>query len=306
MLTPHRLQQRSHLLQAVRSFFYSRGYFEVDTPIRLPVLIPEPHIIPFEADGWYLHTSPELCMKRLLARGNSKLFQVSHCFRKEEVGRFHQTEFTMLEWYQAGWSYEDLMAECESFICFLAEAEQNLDGVLNAFTLLRENSEISLAQPWDRITVDEAFRKFAGQTAHEALKDDMFDELLVTRIEPNLGWEKPVFLYDYPVECGSLARRKEGDESLAERFELYIAGLELANGFSELVEPDEQRRRFEREIEESRKAGHDHAAMPEKFLDALDHLGKTAGIALGLDRLFMIFQGLSTVSEVVCLYSDEL
>jgi len=306
VLTPHRLQQRSHLLQAVRSFFYSRGYLEVDTPIRLPVLIPESHILPFGADDGYLHTSPELCMKRLLAMGNSKLFQICHCFRKEEVGRFHQTEFALLEWYQTGWNYEDLMTECESFVCFLAEGGQSLEGVRDPFSLERENRKISLSRPWDRISVDEAFLKFTGHSAHEAIKDDIFDELLVTRIEPNLGWEKPVFLYDYPVACGSLARRKEGDNSLAERFELYIAGLELANGFSELVDPDEQRRRFAKEIEKSRQAGYDHAEMPERFLDELVHLGKTAGIALGLDRLFMIFLGASTITEVVCLHSGDL
>ncbi|MBW1750904.1 MAG: EF-P lysine aminoacylase GenX, partial [Deltaproteobacteria bacterium] len=116
MLSPEGLQQRSRLLQVVRSFFLSRSYLEVDTPIRLPVLIPEAEIIPIESEDWFLQTSPELCMKRLLARGSSQLFQICHCFRRGERGRLHQQEFTMLEWYHTGWNYLELMDECEEMV----------------------------------------------------------------------------------------------------------------------------------------------------------------------------------------------
>lgn len=305
MLSSGRLHQRSSLLQAVRSFFYARNYLEVDTPIRLPVLIPESHIIPFVSEGWFLHTSPEICMKRLLAAGNSKLFQLCHCFRKEEVGRLHQSEFTMLEWYHAGWSYRELMSECEALVNDLVRSGQDFPGVAGQ-SLKRDGRTISLIPPWDRFTVDEVFLKYAGLNAREAVVNGIFDELLVTRVEPHLGWERPAFLYDYPVELGSLARRKEGNESLAERFELYIAGIELVNGFSELVDPAEQRKRFTMEIANIQKKGRNSPAMPEKFLNELERLEKTAGAALGLDRVFMLLLGLGSVAEAVCLNEEDL
>ena len=304
-MTPHRLQQRSRLMQAVRSFFCSRDYIEVDTPIRLPVLVPESHILPFASEGRFLHTSPEMCMKRLLAKGSADIFQICHCFRREEIGRYHQEEFTMLEWYRTGGTYVDLMEECEELVCELVGSGQHLEGAAGN-TIKRDGRTISLTRPWVRLSVDEAFRRYAGRTAREAVSQGLFDELLVTRIEPHLGWESPVFLYDYPVELGSLARSKEGDESLAERFELYIAGIELVNGFSELVDPVEQRKRFAREISRIREFGRGDAAMPDKLLDDLAQLADTAGAALGLDRLFMILLGLDSLSEVVCLSEQDV
>jgi lysyl-tRNA synthetase class 2 len=292
-------------MQAVRSFFYNAGYVEADTPLRLPVLIPEHHIQPFSSGDFYLQTSPELCMKRLLAAGSSKLFQICHCFRQEEMGQYHQTEFTMLEWYHVGWSYTDLMEECERFLVEIARFLPE-SGVDRDNSLTRDGRIIDLTTPWQRISVEEAFRKYTGTTALAALKQNLFDELLVTKIEPHLGWDKPVFLYDYPVELGSLARRKKEDDSLSERFELYIGGIELANGFSELVDPGEQRERFRAEMTQIQKAGLGHPALPEKFLADLDRLGETAGIALGLDRLFMILLGCASVAEVACFSSEDL
>lgn len=300
MISPHRLQQRSDLLQAVRLFFRGRDYIEVDTPIRLPVLLPETHIRPFASEGWFLHTSPEQCMKRLLAQGCHRLFQICHCFRKEEVGRLHQGEFTLLEWYHAGWSYRELMQECEEFVCALA-ADQNLRmaGVGDNGTLQRDGRTISLAPPWPRLSVEEAFRRYAGEDAHEVLRQGRFDEVLVTAVEPQLGWEQPVFLCDYPAKLASLARRKEGAPALAERFELYIAGIELANGFSELTDPAEQRRRFVDELRSSQDAGNVYTAMPERFLADLGNLEETAGVALGVDRLLMLLLGCGSVTEVI-------
>ncbi|MDD3620538.1 MAG: EF-P lysine aminoacylase EpmA [Desulfobulbaceae bacterium] len=304
MISPRRLAQRSALLAAVRSFFRDRGYLEADTPIRLPVLLPEAHIKPFSAEGWYLHTSPEPCMKRLLARGNTKLFQICHCFRKEEEGRHHQTEFSLLEWYRTGWSYGELMEECEEFIRWLVRAVPALDGVAGPDVLRRQGRAVSLESPWERLTVEEAFLKYAGMPAREALRRDMFDELLVTRVEPRLGWRRPVFLYDYPAELASLARKKEGDPTVAERFELYIAGIELVNGFSELTDPDEQRRRFALELDKSAATGSSYREMPEAFLADLGCLPETAGAALGFDRLCMILMGCPTVADAMCLLPD--
>jgi len=304
VISPRRLGQRSAVLAAVRSFFLDRGYLEVDTPIRLPVLLPEAHIKPFSSEGWYLQTSPEPCMKRLLARGNTKLFQICHCFRKEEEGRHHQTEFSLLEWYRTGWSYRELMEECEEFIRWLVRAVRALDGIIGPDALRRQGRTISLQSPWERLTVAEAFLQYAGMPAREALRRDMFDELLVTRVEPRLGWRGPVFLYDYPAELASLARKKAGDPTVAERFELYIAGIELVNGFSELTDPDEQRRRFALELDKSAATGSNYREMPQGFLADLGRLPETAGAALGFDRLCMILMGCPTVADAMCLLPD--
>lgn len=293
-------------MQAVRTFFHARGYLEVDTPIRLPTPLPEPHIKPFQSEGWYLHSSPEQCMKRLLAKGCSNLFQICHCFRKEESGRLHQPEFALLEWYRAGCGYRELMDECEEFLRDLVGAVPGLPGSGGQQALVRDGRIISLAGPWERLSVAGAFQKYADCSMREALAADMFDELLVTRIEPQLGWETPVFLYDYPVELGSLARTKPGSPDLAERFELYIGGIELANGFSELTDPAEQRQRFIREMKAAAGQGTVYSELPEKFLSDLGSLGEAAGIALGLDRLFMVLCGCGTVAEIMCLSADEL
>lgn len=245
-------------------------------------------------------------MKRLLARGCSRLFQICPCFRKEEVGRYHQTEFTMLEWYRAGWGYHELMAECEEFLGELAIAVPDLDGVADTDTLRWQGRSISLARPWEKLTVTEAFLRYAGLPVREAMEQDMFEEVLVTRIEPRLGWDTPVFLYDYPVELGSLARRKVGDAGVAERFELYIGGIELANGFSELTDPFEQRKRFVAEMEKAGMYGTMYMELPEKFLTDLAGLGDTAGIALGFDRLFMLLAGCSSVAEAMPIPLEEL
>ena len=290
MLTPQGLRQRSNLLQAIRSFFLQRAYIEVDTPLRLPVLIPEANLIPFASEECFLQTSPELCMKRLLARGCTQIFQICHCFRKEELGRLHQPEFTMLEWYHKGWNYFDLMEECEQLVASLTSRVVDGTTAMDGDSLCWRGNRVSMALPWDRLTVAEAFERYAGVDVHSTLEQGTFDEVLTMAVEPHLGQERPVFLHDYPVALGSLARRSPVNPGVAERFELYVAGVELANGFSELVDPEEQRQRFQQEIDAIRAQGRT-AAMPEKFLADLELLGDTAGIALGVDRLCMLLMG---------------
>ncbi len=305
MLSLTRLQQRSCLLQAVRSFFLSRSYLEVDTPIRLPVLIPEAEIIPIQSEDWFLQTSPELCMKRLLAGGCSRLFQICRCFRKGEKGHLHQEEFTLLEWYQVGWSYDELMAECEEMISSVANQMADTQRAGEQASFFREEKEIPLAAPWQRVTVEDAFQQYAGVSAVEAVEQGLFDEILVEKVEPNLGWQRPVFLYDYPAALASLARTRLDNPEVAERFELYIGGLELANGFSELTDPEIQRYRFTAELDTIRAAGRQQS-MPEKFLQSLMDLPDCAGIALGLDRLLMLCVGAQSIAEVVPFSDQEL
>lgn len=282
-------------MRRVRDFFFRREYIEVDTPVRLPVLIPEAEILPLASETWFLQTSPELCMKRLLAQGCPQIFQICPCFRKGERGRLHQEEFTMLEWYHAGWSYLELMEECE----------QMIQQVAGRDSICRSGKKISLPAPWQRLTVNDAFRRYAGISAEEAVRTGEFDLLLVEKVEPELGWESPVFLYDYPIELASLARPKPGCPELAERFELYIGGIELANGFSELTDSVTQRRRFSEEIRKVDNGGKP-GRMPEKFLAALEELPDCAGIALGLDRLFMLLLERDCLAEVLPFTEADL
>ncbi|MCL1981110.1 MAG: EF-P lysine aminoacylase EpmA [Proteobacteria bacterium] len=305
MLSPTGLRQRSDLLQAIRSFFLERDYIEVDTPLRLPVLIPESHLIPFTSGDCFLHTSPEICMKRLLAGGCERIFQICHCFRQEECGRLHQAEFTMLEWYHRGWDYLDLMRQCEELIGWVARRLSGFAGLIEEDRLCWQGDRVALTPPWERLTVEEAFQRYAGVSVRDALCADRFDEILVTAIEPNLGRTRPVFLYDYPVELGSLARGSRNNPLVAERFELYIAGIELANGFSELADPQEQRQRFQRTIEQMQREGKT-ARMPEKLLIELGRMGEAAGIALGVDRLCMLLMGLDDIARTKPLNFSEL
>lgn len=295
MLDVHGLHLRAAFFRGVRSFLVSRGFLEVDTPIRQPVILPEANIVPVEAEAQFLQSSPELCMKRLLACGCSRIFQICPCFRKEERGRLHLEEFQMLEWYRSGGDYHQLMLDCEGLLRHLQEEMQHQlqDGERNLFP----NTDLS--GEWQRLRVADAFQLYSPLSLDEALARDCFDEILVEHIEPKLGLTRPLFLYDYPVSQGSLAKRIKTDPNYVERFELYIKGIEVANGFSELTDEKEQRERFHHELEQIRTARGVEATMPERFLEDLQKLDQAAGIALGLDRLFMLALGSTTLHQVV-------
>uniref|UniRef100_UPI004055BF00 EF-P lysine aminoacylase EpmA n=1 Tax=Candidatus Electronema sp. TaxID=2698783 RepID=UPI004055BF00 len=296
MLSPSGIRQRSLLLQAVRSFFHSRDYLETDTPVRLPALIPEAEIQPLRSEERFLQTSPELCMKRLLAGGCERLFQICRCFRKGERGRLHQEEFAMLEWYQVGWTCAELMEESEALARQLARFCADQDW--QKLPVWAAQSE-----PWPRLTVADAFQSFAGVPAEQAIAEGRFDLLLVERVEPELAKLGAVFLCEYPAALASLARTKLDNPAVAERAELYISGVEIANGFSELTDAAAQRRRFEAEMT---KAGIDRSLMPEKFLRDLERLPDCAGIALGLDRLFMLLLGKRGIADVLPFADSDL
>jgi lysyl-tRNA synthetase class 2 len=301
MLNESGLRKRAELIQAVRAFFIDRDYIEVDTPVRLPVVIPEAHNEPVESGNDFLQTSPEICMKRLLAGAAcTKIFQICPCFRKNERGDRHVPEFTMLEWYRANCDYRSLMDECEDMIIAVARSI----GLGEA--LFFKGFNVSLEKGWDHLTVSEAFARYAPVSMAEALKQNKFDEILCTYVEPRLGLRRPLFLYDYPVELGALARAKSDDPALSERFELYIAGVELANGFSELTDATEQRQRFALEFENIEKQGRTASMMPEKFLKALPDMPEAAGIALGLDRLAMVLFNADRIDDVVTFVPEDL
>jgi lysyl-tRNA synthetase class 2 len=294
------LARRAEILQLIRAFFAAHSYLEVETPLRIPAPLPEAHIEVIPADGWVLQPSPELCMKRLLAEGCEKIFQICKCFRRAERGRRHLPEMTMLEWYAAGQTYTDLMDCCEEMIRHIA------CGLGIGDALSYQGLYVDLSSPWLRLSVVDAFRRFASISAEEALVLGRFDEIMGIEIEPNLGQERPVFLMDYPAEKASLARLKPVCPNLAERFELYVGGLELCNGFSELNDPAEQRRRFSAEQAIMRDAGQKLFPLPEKFLEALKRMPPCAGNALGIDRLVMLFCDAAAIDDVVAFTPETL
>jgi lysyl-tRNA synthetase class 2 len=294
------LRQRAYILQGIRQFFNEKDYLEVETPHRIPAPAPESHIDAIPSGSWFLHPSPELCMKRMMAAGYGKIFQICRCWRERERGNLHLPEFTLLEWYRASGDYHSLMEECEELIQYLAIAFGRGQKIIF------RNHEIDLSKPWERIPVKEAFRCYTQTSVNEALNLGLFDEVMVQDIEPKLGLEKPTFIYDYPAERGALARLKQEDPTLAERFELYMGGLELANGFSELVDAEEQRKRFHRENANRQTYGKSIYAIPDKFLAELNQMPPSAGIALGVDRLAMIFLNVEMIDEVVAFTPEEL
>jgi lysyl-tRNA synthetase class 2 len=296
----HILKKRQLITQSIRTFFHSQNFLEVETPCRIPAPIPEAHIDSVASGAWFLHASPEICMKRLLASGYERLFQICKCYREGERGGRHLPEFTLLEWYRSDADYTYLMSDCEALFGHIATS-------LERGTSLRYREEIlDLRPPWERVTVHEAFRLYASISPEEAIRTGQFEEILVDRVEPFLGARKPTFLYDYPLPLASLSRRKKDNPLLAERFELYLFGMELANGFSELTDPAEQRRRFEETSQERLQWGKPDYPLPEPFLRDMAKMPESAGIALGLDRLIMILTNANIIDDVVAFTPEML
>ena len=291
---------RARMTHEIRRFFLERKYLEVETPLLIPAPPPEVHIDVIRAGDRYLQPSPELCMKRLLSAGYTKIFQICKCFRDGERGGLHLPEFTLLEWYETGIDYKILMEECEALIVSISE------GIGAGQKIHCRGKEIDLNPPWERISVAEAFDHYASLNMETAFKKGCFDEVMVQEIEPNLGVNKPTLLYDYPASLAALARLKPHTPELSERFEIYISGLELANGFSELTDPQEQRTRFERDQLKRRQSGKEVYPTAEKFLKSLSYMPEAAGIALGLDRLAMIFSDSPKIDDVLSFTPEEL
>jgi lysyl-tRNA synthetase class 2 len=298
-LKKNNLILRTNVIKAIRTFFDSQGFLEVETPLRIPANAPEEYIEPFVSGDLYLQTSPEICMKRLLCRGHEKIYQICRCWRSGERGNRHLPEFTMLEWYRANSNYHALMKDCNDLlshitqICCLKTVEYNSKPIVMNDGIIT-------------ITVDEAFSKFSDVSMLDAVSDGSFDERMVTQIEPALVREKPVILMDYPIEMAALARPKSGNNAVAERFELYAGGLELANGFSELNDPVEQRDRFLHANTKRLQAGYSLLPIPEPFLDELATMPPSAGIALGIDRLVMLLANTDSINDVVAFTPEQL
>jgi lysyl-tRNA synthetase class 2 len=294
------LRARARALRAVRGFFEERAFLEVETPAAVPSPGLDLHLDAFEVVGaGYLITSPEYQMKRLLSGGIPRCFQVCHCFRREEVGKRHNPEFTMLEWYRAFAGVEEVMADTEALV-------RRVAGALGAgSTIDVDGARVDLAAPFERLPVADAFARWAGVPRDEAIAmasadEDRFFRVLVDQVEPALARAPhPIFLVEYPAPMASLARLTPHDPRVAERFELYVAGVELCNGFGELTDPGEQRARLLQDQEARRRAGKPVYPIDERFLAALEEgMPPSAGNALGLDRLIALGTGTDRIGAV--------
>lgn len=294
------LNLRAEIIASIRTYFANQGYLEIETPNRIPAPAPEAHIEAQSSDSWFLHTSPELCMKRLLARGFERIYQICKCYRKGERGHLHLPEMTLLEWYTAGHDYEDMMQQCEDLLNNVAGSNGYGRGIEY------QGHRMDLTPPWERLSVADAFERFASKPLNDSLENNSFDEIIACEIAPNLGINKPVFLFDYPASLGSLARRKPGNDFLAERFELYMAGIEICNAFSELTDQKEQRKRFQAELDMRESLGKTRYTLPEPFLEDLAEMPESAGNALGIDRLVMIFTDAASIDDVVAFTPENL
>ena len=325
-----KLAVRGRVLQAVRDFFAEAGFVEVDTPALQLSPGLEPHLKAFATvlhdpnDGaarpLYLHTSPEFAMKKLLAGGLPRIWQLAHVFRDGERSATHHPEFSMLEWYRAGAGYRELMTDCEALL-------RRAQAAAGAAALTWNGQSADAHRPWQRLTVAEAFERHAGidllATAPDPARPDaallaaaaakagiaphpgddwetLFFRIFLERIEPHLGIGALTILYDYPLALAALSRPKRDDPRLCERFELYVCGLELANAFGELTDPAEQRRRFLADQAKKQALYAETYPIDEDFLAALAHgLPDCAGIALGFDRLVMLAAGARHIEEVL-------
>ena len=322
------LMTRNRVRAAVRRSFEDQGFIEVETAHLQSSPGNEAHLHAFATEildvgggarPLYLHTSPEFACKSLLAAGETKIFSLSKVFRNRERGPLHHPEFTMLEWYRAGGTVQDLMADCAHLLALAAEtagttrinwrgvsldpsAEPERLGVIEAFERYAGLDLAATLGPdgeTDRDHLARQVRAKGGRVSDDDTWADLFSKVLATEIEPKLGQGRATFLCDYPAAEAALARRKPGDARLAERFELYACGVELANAFGELTDPDEQRRRFAAEMDEKARVYGERYPIDEDFLAALAHMPPAAGAALGFDRLVMLAAGARRIEDVL-------
>ena len=321
------LAARAGITAAARDFFGSRGFTEVESAAlqvspgneaNLHAFATELHAPDGSRSRLYLHTSPEFACKKLLAAGERKIFDFARVFRNRERGALHHPEFTLLEWYRAQESYDAIMEDCAALLVAAAHAHGS------ERLSFRGRSATPFAEP-ERVTVAQAFARFADidllatvsaqasdrdalaaaavtagiRVAPDDTWADVFSRLLVERIEPNLGIGRPTILYEYPVAEAALARPTADDPRVAERFELYVCGVELANGFGELTDATEQRRRFEAEMTEKERLHGERYPLDEDFLSALGSMPPASGVALGFDRLVMLLTGAQRIDQVI-------
>jgi len=292
------LIKRHLILKTLRQWFYDRGFIEIQTPVSSDTPIPEASIDLFEIKDeqprTYLLPSPELYLKPLLCQGLKKFFSIGPAFRKKEKGRLHLPQFTMLEWYRAHADYTKLMEDCQGLIL----SAWKVVSQSNDPSLRYDNHIIDLSPPFEAITIHDAFTRYAGWDPISVRDEERFDKDLVFKIEPSLPRHRPVFLLDFPAWAASLSRLQEKNCQVSERVELFIGGIELANGFSELMDPEEQEKRFHYENKKRRHLGLTTLTIPSAFLSSLKGCPPSAGMALGVDRLVMLLTNSTHIRQV--------
>lgn len=292
------LKKRAQILNDVRVFFAERHVLEVETPLLSQYGVTDPHLQSITTtDGYFLQTSPEYFMKRLLAAGSGAIYSLNKAFRKEEQGRVHHQEFTMLEWYRPGFDHNQLMLEIDALLQTILNTPST--DKISYGTCFQNTIGIN---PHDT-TLDE-LKTVAQQHKINAPnltnKDDWLSLLLSHIIEPLLGQERPVFIYDFPCSQAALAKIRNDSFPVAERFELYYKGIELANGYHELTDAQEQRNRFEQNNHVRNAMGLPHIQLDEPLLSALENgLPDCAGVALGVDRLIMLALEQTTIHSIM-------
>lgn len=317
------LKARGRIAAAVRHFFALEGFCEVETAALQVSGGNETHLSTFSTElidaagarsPLYLHTSPEFACKKLLAAGEERIFTLAHVFRNRERSVLHHPEFTMLEWYRAGEPTLRLMEDCAGLLAAAARAAGATDMVW------RGRTADPFAEP-ELVSVCEAFARHASidlaallddrdGLARAAARDgirvapddswsDLFSKILAEKVEPRLGSERATILTDYPLSEAALARANPDDPRFADRFEVYVCGVEVANGFAELTDPVEQRRRFEAQMAEKARIYGERVPIDEDFLDALGEMPQACGVALGFDRLVMLATGAERIEQVL-------
>ncbi len=307
------LRRRAALVAGIRAFFAERGLLEVETPLLAAAAVTDLHLdslsCRLEAAGGertlYLQTSPEFAMKRLLAAGSGPIFQISKAFRNTETGRCHNPEFTLLEWYRPLWDHHALMDEMDELlgaVLGVGAAERIRYGELYA----RHLGVDPHRDPVARLEAVAARHGIAAEGFAGADRDGWLQLLGSHLIEPRLGRGRPTFVFDYPASQAALARIRPGPPPVAERFEVFVEGLELANGYHELTDAPEQRRRFADDLAQRRALGREAVPIDERLLAALEAgMPDCAGVALGIDRLAMLEAGVGSLAEVVALPIDR-
>jgi len=280
------------MLRAIRAWFDAVGFVEVETPVRIAAPANEPHIIPPPSGDFFLRASPELQMKRLLALGMKRIYQIGPCFRQGERGDLHNPEFTMLEWYRADAGYTEVFADMKSFICAAAEA------VCGSHVISFRGVEIDLARGWEKMSVRDAYTRFAGWDPVADFDRDRFDSDMALKIEPALPRDRPVLLFGYPAPVAALSGLCHDDPRIAERWEAYVGGIEICNAFGELTDAVEQRRRFEEARAMKVALGETPMPLDEEFLHSLPSMPPSSGAALGIDRLALVLLDAKRLSEV--------
>ena len=298
------LKLRAKILTQIREFFAARGVMEVETPVLGQFTITDRHIsslaVPTPDGHYYLQTSPEYAMKRLLAAGSGCIYQICKAFRAAENGQRHNSEFTILEWYRLGFDHHQLMDEMSELlriILAVPAAER-----VTYTELFQKQINLDIHACSDN-KLRELIRQAGwvnGEGSSELDRDTCLQILMTHRIEPHLGWESPIFIYDFPASQAALARLNPSNPAMAERFELYINGIELANGFNELTDPVEQEQRFLRDQQQRLDSGEAAPVIDPRLLSALKQgLPDCAGVALGIDRLIMLAACASHIDQVL-------